>query len=564
MYAEVVVLTYQSPEIQTYTYKVPEVLEKEIKPGQIVSVPFGKRTPLGVITSIASQPSAQVKKIKIIDSLLQKNPLLLPYQIELIKWLSSYYHAPMVNSLEAVLPPLKRMFLDSSPSTPNSLSQSVILVPSISYIPQTMAKFPQAKSHSIYHGELKAADRFAVWQKIIGANCDFIFGTRSAVFSPCPNLKEIIIYEEHDDSYKDERSPYFNTLTVAEKLQQLTGAKIRITDSSPRVSTYFSYKSEITVPKFSVKTKTVSMLDEKMSGNKTPISDLLKTYLILAVRKQKKVLLFLNKKSQSGHLYCRECKYSDFVRTALASCPNCNSHNVWFSSLNIQTLKEQVEKIVPSARINVLAEGYEKTPSIDHAIDIATASVFYKLITQKYDLTVNISPDSTLNTAELSSQEKTYEQITNLKRITKGLLLIQTYNPDNLTIQSAVKSDYAAFFQKNIEERKALNYPPFSLLIKLSAKGKKPDVMDSKAQKLFENLQQLLETLPVPVHEALTILGPYKPFFTKGETRYNILLKVRVKNYSLSQKQNVVNKIRPLLSKVPSAWQVEVEPISLN
>ncbi len=53
MYAEVVVLTYQAPDINSFTYEVPKELEKEIKIGQLVEVPFGIRNPMGVIINIS-------------------------------------------------------------------------------------------------------------------------------------------------------------------------------------------------------------------------------------------------------------------------------------------------------------------------------------------------------------------------------------------------------------------------------------------------------------------------------------------------------------------------------
>jgi len=50
MYAEVVVLTYQAPDIGTFTYEIPKNLEGKVKIGQLVQVPFGKRAPLGIVT----------------------------------------------------------------------------------------------------------------------------------------------------------------------------------------------------------------------------------------------------------------------------------------------------------------------------------------------------------------------------------------------------------------------------------------------------------------------------------------------------------------------------------
>ena len=104
MYAQVVVLTYQSPDIDSYTYEIPNHLEKQIKIGQLIEIPFGKRTPLGIVLSIVNRPSTIVKNIKLINEIIFSVPLLLPYQIELLKWMSLYYIAPMVNCLEAMLP----------------------------------------------------------------------------------------------------------------------------------------------------------------------------------------------------------------------------------------------------------------------------------------------------------------------------------------------------------------------------------------------------------------------------------------------------------------------------
>ncbi len=215
MYARVVVLTYQPPEIDSYTYEIPKGLN--IKIGQLVSVPFGKRNPQGIVIGTRVENLESNIKIKPVSSIVLEKPLLLPYQIDLLKWMSSYYIAPMINCLDAMLPEIPKLL--TQPSTPDSrLSQTLVLVPSINDLPLTMAGFPTAKNPIVYHNQLKASERFSAWQKILSGQCDFIFGSRSAIFTPSPNLKKIIIFDEHDGAYKDERSPYFDTLTVAEKI----------------------------------------------------------------------------------------------------------------------------------------------------------------------------------------------------------------------------------------------------------------------------------------------------------------------------------------------------------
>src|SRR3990167_8468503 len=192
MYADVVVLTYQAPEIDSYTYEVPKKLEGLIKSGQLVEVHFGKRNPIGLILETRNQKPETIK-VKPINSIIFQTPLLLSYQIKLLKWMTFYYHAPMVNCLNAILPELPRKLLTVHSSQakenktincePSTVNQIIVLVPSINRLPETLAKFPSAKNYAIYHSEFKTDEKFAVWQKILEGHVDFIFGSRSAIFT---------------------------------------------------------------------------------------------------------------------------------------------------------------------------------------------------------------------------------------------------------------------------------------------------------------------------------------------------------------------------------------------
>src|SRR3989344_1203742 len=201
MYAQVVVLTYQPPDIDSYTYEIPKNLEKEIKIGQLVEIPFGKRNPLGIVISLKSHPhesedqilnqafgsETQARRveddtkkivIKEISSIVFNQPLLLTYQVELLKWMSSYYLAPMVNCIEAMLPEIPKRVaqlegIPTARSEPNEIdlptgtqkralaggkvvtgpAQSLVLVPTINQIPETLGKFPKAKNYALYHNE---------------------------------------------------------------------------------------------------------------------------------------------------------------------------------------------------------------------------------------------------------------------------------------------------------------------------------------------------------------------------------------------------------------------------
>ena len=577
MYAQVVVLTYQSPDIDSYTYEVPKNLEKMITPGQLVKVPFGKRNPMGIILETRNQKPETIK-VKPINSIILQTPILLPFQVKLLKWLTFYYHAPMVNCLEAMLPtiPSKPLIVngkwnemyslkESIHHSPFTIHQTIVLVPTINRIPQVMAEFKTAKDYAIYHNELKTSERFTTWQKILTGKVDYVFGSRSAIFTPCPALSKIIILDEHDNAYKDERSPYYDTLSVAEKIQILTGANLQIIDSAPKIATYFSHKNNVKIPGSKHTTTIVSMTDEKNKGNKSIVSDLLSSLIVKTVQQKEKTLLFLNKKRESGQFYCKTCRFHEFMLDAPQICPNCQSQDFFFNSLNIWSLAKTVKQIAPNANINLLAEGVQYPTSVirNPVIDIGTASVFYRLIAYKYDLVAHILTDTTLNIADFSAPEKTFAQITNLKNLVRpnGNFILQIYVKDHPVIKTAAQGNFQAYFAQSLNERKALFFPPYALLVKLIIKGKNQKTLEEKAEKLIEDLNHLSLTT---YHLPLIILGPYQSIFKTKIPACNIILKHKLASYSISEKEKAIKNLSPYLEKISRDWQIIVEPGNIN
>jgi len=548
MYAQVVVLTYQPPSVDSYTYEIPK--DFDLKIGQLVEVPFGKRKPSGIVIAVSNKISDfgfRISDLKQISKILIKDPLLLPYQINLLTWMSAYYLAPMVNCIETILPkipgPKARLWSVSNKKPGFFPYQSLILVPSINRIAETLAKFPKAKNHIVYHTELKASEKFATWQKILNGEVDCVFGSRMAIFTPCPNLKEIIIYNEHDGAYKDERSPYFDTLAVAQKICELTGAKLKIVDPSPKITTYAQIPNRIKIQTFPQQVKTINMQNEKNSGNRGAISFALEEEINQVQEANGNVLLFLNKKKETGNLFCKNCKNRQFLETKPTTCPNCKSTDFFWNSLNINSLSKEVEKLFGKSQI-----------------EIGTAIALYAQQIKKYDLVAHIQTDSLLNIADYTSGEKLFAQITQLKKLLKasGKLILQSYNVENPTIVAAENGHFRNFYESEIKQRKLLSYPPYSMLIKLTIKGKSEEKVKQQAETLLENLRLTIND------SQLTILGPYKSVFWKKTPTYHIILKHKIDNYSLGSRSKIVEDLSKQLEKGSKNYTIEVEPDSIQ
>src|SRR3990172_155684 len=98
-----------SPLRHTFDYLPPENINlKNIKPGMRVLVPFGKREIVGVILEIANHSEYELTKLRLVTAILDSEPLLPKSILDLINWTSNYYHHPIGDVINNVLPNLLR------------------------------------------------------------------------------------------------------------------------------------------------------------------------------------------------------------------------------------------------------------------------------------------------------------------------------------------------------------------------------------------------------------------------------------------------------------------------
>ncbi len=119
--------------------------------------------------------------------------------------------------------------------------QGIVLVPEISLTPQTMdrfaARFPGRVA--LLHSGLSEGERLDEWERVRAGAVDAVVGARSAIFSPLPRTGLIVLDEEHDASYKQDRAPRYNTREVALRLARETGAVVVLGSATPDVVTYY-------------------------------------------------------------------------------------------------------------------------------------------------------------------------------------------------------------------------------------------------------------------------------------------------------------------------------------
>jgi len=114
------------------------------------------------------------------------------------------------------------------------------------------------------------------------------------------------------------------------------------------------------------------------------------------------------------------------------------------------------------------------------------------------------------------------------RREQKGLVLIQTSNPEHPVFEKVINNDYAGMAERELTERKQFNYPPFSRIIEIIIKHK-------EKEKSF----QLARMLAIEIKKNLPpgmVLGPEEPLISKIRNEYlqHIIIKVERDKINLS------------------------------
>ena len=354
---------HSSDNLLTYSSETP------LKIGQIVEIPLGRQSTIGIVVKNTTQPDFDTKSI---TKIIYEQPL--PKKlVDALFWLSSYYRCPLSTVIQAALPRgitknRRGKLLEAPNITPidNPLNstqraairaieenpantillhgitgsgktniyielcartlaknQSVILlVPEIALTSQLVRNFQQHfKNITLLHSNLTESLRHQLWEKILTDNQpQVIIGPRSALFAPVQDLGLIIIDEAHEPAYHQEQNPKYSASLLAGKL-----AKTVLGTATPLISDYYLCKSHNAVVEInqlaieSDKHTSISVIDLKDHSDFTK-SRILSNQLIESIKaslaNHTQSMLFHNRRGTAPMTICDKCGWQ-------ALCPNC-------------------------------------------------------------------------------------------------------------------------------------------------------------------------------------------------------------------------------------------------
>ena len=324
------------PLAQYLSYFTSQKLES----GSLVSIQLRKKEFSAIVLSKEEIKfkKMEIKKadfqLKPVLKIIEKRPILSESQINLAKWISSYYFASIGKTLSLFLPQnaikkiakgkMDELFFEAAkqnpPQPPSSRQLQKLIVAPPDFLPEKEIKktFKEGKQVLFLIPEKNKKE---FWQKKIEkvGNGKIAVGTRSLLFSPLLNLGLIILSEEENKNYKSETEPRYNAKKVAEKLAEILKIKLILLSSSPSVETYHqAKKKEYKSAKYNTQypISDIQIIDIKKIKPWRPISPELSKVIKEKLFKKEKTVLFLNRKGSGTSILCQDCGW-------IKKCPKC-------------------------------------------------------------------------------------------------------------------------------------------------------------------------------------------------------------------------------------------------
>jgi len=488
----------------------------------------------------------------------------------------------------------------------NSQSQALVLVPEINLTPQLEERFQNRffdKKIVVLHSYLSDIERLDNWRESKLGNADIVIGTRLGVFTPMPNLKIIIIDEEHDPSFKQSEGLRYHARDVAMMRAKNLDIPIIMGSATPSLETWFkaiNTKQNFKYLKLNsraVESATLPTIKTIQVNDKTKLQ--VSKEVIDAIQnrldKKEQTIVFINRRGYSPVLICSscgwvaecercssrlvvhlkkkrlKCHHCGYDQKIINSCVECGNTDLLPLGTGTQKIEDVLKYHFSEAKITrvdrdttnskkSIEDLYLKMNNREIDIVIGTQMLAKGHDFPRVTLVVVLDADNALYSPDFRASERLFSQLMQVsgragRGKIKGEVLIQSVFPNHHLFDSLKANDFDSFSNQLINERESMGLPPFSYDAVFTVKSKNLNM----AKQFINDVSGWAEESLV---STINILGPARPTIEKlkGFERFHLYIQAPSRKDLHMMLKPWISQIRqhPLVNRVK--WSVDVDP----
>ena len=626
--------------------------------GSRVKVPFGSKKVTGIVLSHKDKSS--FSKLKEVEEVIDHEALLSKEILEFLTWSANYYHHPIGEVLSNAIPKnlrngkpallkkpseahVKVSSTDIQLTTEQSFAinevlksssefngfllhgvtgsgktevylniterllktgkQVLVLVPEIGLTPQMISRFKERIEGQVVavHSQLNDTQKQDAYLLAKNGDAKVILGTRSAIFTPIPNLGLVIVDEEHDNSFKQQSNFRYSARDLSFMRAKFANVPLILGTATPSLETLknviekklarltlTSRPGEAIMPSIDL----IDMRSQPSEPLSKPLIARIKHYL----SESRQVMLFINRRGYAPIYYCTECGWQSectscdsrlvyhrsinrlkchhcgLEKSPESSCPSCSSKELKILGYGTERLEENLESFFPSTEViridrdttrkkKAFATHLKKINSGEPCIIIGT-----QMLAKGHDFSnlafVGIlDVDVGLMSTDFRATEHLAQLLVQVsgrcgRGKYKGEVNIQTRYPNHPIFNFVKDSRYTEYAKNLLLERKDTKLPPFAhqALICANAKNK------ILAENFLTEVAQLINSIEI---ESVEIWGPVPGVIERKSDYYyfNLYLQSEDRGQLRRLIQTFYQHVETIRVSSSVRWFVDIDPV---
>ncbi|MFZ5985412.1 MAG: replication restart helicase PriA [Acidobacteriota bacterium] len=486
---------------------------------------------------------------------------------------------------------------------------ALYLVPEISLTSllarRLIARFGSAVA--VLHSSMTEVERVRQWRRVRRGEARVVIGPRSALFAPLPELRLIVVDEEHDPSYKQQEFPRYHARDMAVVRGGILGVPVVLGSATPSVESFYnaSEAGKYTLLRLPERAGgaslppvvAVDMREEfRTKGARAPLSGPLLEALAETLARGEQAVILRNRLGFSTFVLCRECgktiqcpncsvsltfhrkwgglkcHYCGHRAEAPESCPSCGGGSLQFLGEGTEKVEDLLAEAFPGTRVARMDREEIRTGAqfdrlwTDFERGRIGILVGTQMVAKGHDvpnvtLAGVLSADFILGMPDFRAAERVFQLVTQAagragRGGLAGRVILQSYHPDHYAVAASLTHDFEAFYERDIRYRKSVGYPPVEALARLEIRQKDLPRLDALCAEVSAVLRGAAS-------RGVRVFGPVdapRPRL-EGKHRRHVLLRARQRRRLQALLEELLRS--DLARHVPAHLLVEMDPYQM-